>query len=105
MIGTETRLLRFRSVRTVPDKRCHSSNRPVTGPRACLGRKYVIVILLSQHYLTFGVRFNETEGVAALTSIISRYKIEIQDEPQFKHESFEQRRDRILTAQVALTLS
>ncbi|XP_006461186.1 hypothetical protein AGABI2DRAFT_150975 [Agaricus bisporus var. bisporus H97] len=58
------------------------------GPRACLGRK-----------------FNETEGVAALTSIVSRYKIEIQDEPQFKYESFEQRRERILTTQVTLTLA
>lgn len=58
------------------------------GPRACLGRK-----------------FNETEGVAALASLISRYKIEIKDEPQFKHETFEERKSRILKTQVVLTLS
>ncbi|KAF9451960.1 cytochrome P450 [Macrolepiota fuliginosa MF-IS2] len=58
------------------------------GPRACLGRK-----------------FNETEGVAALTSIISQYKVELQDEPQFKHETFEERKNRILTTKLVLTLS
>jgi len=58
------------------------------GPRACLGRK-----------------FNETEGVAAIVSLISRYKIELQDEPQFKHETFEERKARILTTKVTLTLA
>ncbi|KAL9709164.1 hypothetical protein Ac2012v2_007518 [Leucoagaricus gongylophorus] len=58
------------------------------GPRACIGRK-----------------FNETEGVAAITSIISRYKIEIQDEPQFKHETFEERKSRILDVQKLLTIA
>ncbi|KAL9714733.1 hypothetical protein Ac2012v2_001392 [Leucoagaricus gongylophorus] len=58
------------------------------GPRACLGRK-----------------FNETEGVAALTSIISRYKIEIQDEPQFKHETFEECKSRILATDFVFLLS
>lgn len=60
---------------------------------------------LPVHEMKQFTRFNETEGIAALTSIISRYKIEIQDEPQFKHESFEERRARILTAKLVLTLS
>ena len=51
------------------------------------------------------IRFNETEGVAAITSIISRYKIEIQDEPQFKHETFEERKSRILDVQKLLTIA
>ena len=56
--------------------------------------------------LTFNIiRFNETEGVAALTSIISRYKIEIQDEPQFKHETFEECKSRILATDFAFLLS
>lgn len=78
----------------------------ITGPRACLGRKYVPASgFLSVLKLRRYIRFNESEGVAALVSLISRYKIELQDEPQFKHETFEERKTRILTTKLTLTLS
>ncbi|KAF8895529.1 cytochrome P450 [Infundibulicybe gibba] len=49
------------------------------GARACLGR-----------------RFFETEGVAALTMFVSKYKISVKEEPQFENETFEARKERIL---------
>uniref|UniRef100_A0A8H7XL65 Cytochrome P450 n=1 Tax=Psilocybe cubensis TaxID=181762 RepID=A0A8H7XL65_PSICU len=58
------------------------------GARACLGRK-----------------FFETEGIAALTMLVSRYKIKVKYEPEFAAESFEQRYNRILKAYTRLTLT
>ncbi|KLO08417.1 cytochrome P450 [Schizopora paradoxa] len=49
------------------------------GARACIGR-----------------RFAETELIAMLVILISRFKIEILDEPQFAGETFEQRKTRVL---------
>lgn len=43
--------------------------------------------------------------MAAITSLITHYKIEIQDEPQFKYETFEERKSRILKTQLRLTVS
>ncbi|KAI0760164.1 cytochrome P450 [Fomes fomentarius] len=57
------------------------------GPRGCIGRG-----------------FAETEGVAVLTMIISRYKVEVRDEPQFAGETFEQRKARLLKSQHSLTV-
>lgn len=58
------------------------------GARACIGR-----------------RFFETEGIAILTMLISKYKIEVKEEPQFAAESFEQRRERLLANRPGLTLT
>ncbi|THG95398.1 hypothetical protein EW026_g6249 [Hermanssonia centrifuga] len=58
------------------------------GARACLGR-----------------RFFETEGIAILTMLISKYKIEIKDEPEFAAESFEEKKARILQGRQGLTLT
>ncbi|KAF9465378.1 cytochrome P450 [Collybia nuda] len=58
------------------------------GARACLGRK-----------------FFETEGIAVLTMLVSRYTIEVKEEPQFAGETFEAKRDRVLAAWPGLTLS
>ncbi|GBE81403.1 hypothetical protein SCP_0311320 [Sparassis crispa] len=57
------------------------------GARSCLGR-----------------RFSETEGVAILTYLVSRYRIEVKEEPQFASETFEQRKDRLLESRSAITL-
>jgi hypothetical protein len=51
------------------------------------------------------VRFAETEGVAALTLMVSRYKIELMDEPQFAHETLEQTRARLTAARLELGLT
>ncbi|KZV71454.1 cytochrome P450 [Peniophora sp. CONT] len=56
------------------------------GPRACIGR-----------------RFFETEGIAILTMLISQYKVEIKDEPQFAGESFDERKSRVLASKPGLT--
>ncbi|TFK73973.1 cytochrome P450 [Pluteus cervinus] len=59
-----------------------------SGARACLGR-----------------RFFETEGIAILTMLVARYKIEVKEEPQFVGETFEERKARILTTRPGLTLT
>ena len=58
------------------------------GARACLGRK-----------------FAETEGVAMMVSLISRYQFEVMEEPQFAGETFAQRKERVLKTAVGLTLT
>ncbi|EIW78358.1 614 534 cytochrome P450 [Coniophora puteana RWD-64-598 SS2] len=58
------------------------------GYRACVGRK-----------------FSEAEGTAVLTLLISRYRVEIKDEPQFAHETWEQRKERVLRAESRVTLA
>ncbi|KAI0064393.1 cytochrome P450 [Artomyces pyxidatus] len=56
------------------------------GARACIGR-----------------RFFEAEGIAVMTMLISRYKIEIKDEPEFAAETFEERKTRVLAFKPGLT--
>lgn len=58
------------------------------GPRACLGRK-----------------FAETEAVASLTMLVSRYKISVKEEPQFAKETVEQRKARILKTTDLISLT
>ena len=50
-------------------------------------------------------RFFETEGVAIVTMLVSRYKITVKEEPQFAHETFEERKERVLQAKAGLTLT
>ena len=57
------------------------------GARACIGRG-----------------FAETEGVAVLTKIIARYRVEVKDEPRFRGETFEQRKERLLAWGLSLTI-
>ncbi|RDX47256.1 614/534 cytochrome P450 [Lentinus brumalis] len=57
------------------------------GPRACIGRG-----------------FAETEAVAVLTLLVSQYKIDIKDEPQFASETFEQKKARVLKSNVRFTV-
>ena len=52
----------------------------MSGARACIGR-----------------RFSETESVAVLTRIVARYAIQITEEPAYAGETFEQRKQRVLT--------
>ncbi|KAF9049846.1 cytochrome P450 [Panaeolus papilionaceus] len=58
------------------------------GPRACLGRK-----------------FFETEGIAILTMIVSKYNITVKEEAQFANETFAERKARILSARAGLSLT
>ncbi|KAK0466747.1 cytochrome P450 [Desarmillaria tabescens] len=56
--------------------------------RACLGRG-----------------FAETEAIAVITLLISRYKIEVTEEPQFWGETFEERKNRMLKSKGGLSLT
>lgn len=58
------------------------------GVRSCLGRQ-----------------FAELESIIALTMILSKYKMSVKEEPQFAHETFEQKRDRVLFTKPGLTLT
>jgi hypothetical protein len=40
-------------------------------------------------------RFFETEGIAIMTMLVSRYKIEVKEEAEFAGETFEERYARI----------
>jgi hypothetical protein len=51
------------------------------------------------------LRFAETEGIAVLTLMVSRYKIELMDEPQFAHETWGQTRARLTAAKLELGLT
>ncbi|KAI0349208.1 cytochrome P450 [Trametes cingulata] len=57
------------------------------GPRGCIGRG-----------------FSETESIAVLTLIISRYRVEVKEEPQFAGETFEQRKARLTKSKLSVTL-
>jgi len=58
------------------------------GARACIGR-----------------RFAETEMIAMLTILISRYKVEVLKEPRFARETFEERKARVLATKFGITLT
>ena len=48
-------------------------------------------------------RFFETEGIATMTMLVSRYRIEIKEEPEFAGETFEERYARITAFDQGLT--
>jgi len=56
------------------------------GARACIGR-----------------RFSETEAIAVLNTIVSRYKFEVKKEPEFAGESFKERYERITAYEQYIT--
>jgi hypothetical protein len=63
-------------------------------------------LVLNVTLLTFSLsRFSETEAIAVLTMLVSRYKIEVKEEPQFANESFEARKERILACSAGVTLT
>jgi hypothetical protein len=50
-------------------------------------------------------RFFEIEALTVLALIVLHYRIEVLEEPQFMHETLEQRRERVLEAHSGLTLT
>ncbi|KZV87709.1 cytochrome P450 [Exidia glandulosa HHB12029] len=58
------------------------------GVRACIGR-----------------RFFETEGIAILITLVSKYKITVKDEPQYRGLSTEQLREKLLRARPIVTVT
>jgi hypothetical protein len=50
-------------------------------------------------------RFFETEGIAILTMLMSRYKVGIKEEPQFAGETFDERFERLFQVNQGITLA
>jgi hypothetical protein len=48
-------------------------------------------------------RFFETEGIAIMTMLVLRYKIEVKEEPEFAGETIEERYARITAFRQGLT--
>jgi hypothetical protein len=48
-------------------------------------------------------RFFETEGIAIMTMLVSRYKIEVKEEPEFAGETFEERYARVTAFDESMT--
>jgi hypothetical protein len=59
--------------------------------------------VIERTVLTISFRFFETEGIAIMTMLVSRYKIEVKEEPEFAGESFEERYARITAFDEGLT--
>ena len=74
------------------------------GPRACLGRRYVIS-RASYRLISTTRSFFETEGIAIMTLLLSRYKVELKDEPEFANETFEEKYQRVLQVKQGITLA
>jgi hypothetical protein len=53
----------------------------------------------------FSFRFFETEGIAVVTMLVSKYKIEVKEEPEFAGETFEERYARITAFDERLTMT
>jgi hypothetical protein len=49
-------------------------------------------------------RFFEAEGIAIMTMLVSRYKIEVKEEPEFAGETFEERYARITAFDQGITI-
>ena len=52
-----------------------------------------------------GCRFAEIEAIVVLVLFVTRYKIEVKPEVKYMHETFEERRERILKTTDGLTLT
>ena len=56
------------------------------------------------YYLyVFLFRFFETESIAVITIMMSRYSVEVKKEPEFAGETFEQRYARVTAFDLGLT--
>jgi hypothetical protein len=51
----------------------------------------------------FSPRFFETEGIAVMTTLVSKYRIEVKEEPEFAGETSEERYARITASKEGLT--
>ncbi|KAI0030490.1 614/534 cytochrome P450 [Vararia minispora EC-137] len=56
------------------------------GARSCIGR-----------------RFAETEAIVILSMLLAHYRVSVTDEPRFAHETFEQRKERVLSNKPGIT--
>ena len=50
-------------------------------------------------------RFAEVEATVIMTRLVMQYKISITEEPQFAHESLEQRKERVMRSYQGISLT
>ena len=48
-------------------------------------------------------RFSETESLAVINMLVSRYRLEVKEEPEFAGETFEERYTRVTTFDEGIT--
>ena len=82
---------------------CHHYSSYFPGARACLGRRCVLLWYNRNPPSRRIFRFFETEGLAIMTMLVSKYSIEIKEEPQFAGETSEERYARIMACDQAVT--
>jgi hypothetical protein len=63
----------------------------------------VVVKLRANRPHTSSTRFAETEAIAIINMLVSRYRFEVKDEPEFAGETFEERYARITAFDQILT--
>jgi hypothetical protein len=69
-----------------------------------MGRRCELLQCNREHVSSqISFRFFETEGIAIMTMLVSRYKIEVKEEPEFAGETFEERYARITAFNQGLT--
>ena len=64
-----------------------------------------MLLLEKATHHTTPCRFSETEAVAVLSIIISKYKVELLEEPQYANETFEEKKARVLAVKRGITLT
>ena len=73
-----------------------------TGPRSCIGKRYARIFFhlkkVSGNEYSFTVRFAEIESITTLALMVIHYEISVTENPIFAHETWEQRRDRVMDA-------
>jgi hypothetical protein len=74
-------------------------------PVHALAESPLILMTISDLFSPESYRFFETEGIAILTTLVSQYKISVKEEPQFAHETFEERKARIIATQQGITIT
>ena len=89
---------------SLESRRCNDDSRRLCRS-SCLSRETVraVVLWLSAECSQNVFRFFETEGLAIMTMLVSRYKIEVKEEPEFAGETFEERYARITAFDQGMT--
>ncbi len=62
-----------------------------------------VVVKKRAEFLHTTSRFSETEGIAVINMLVSRYRLEVKEEPEFAGETFEERYARITAFDQILT--
>ena len=70
-----------------------------------LAESPLVLMTISDLFSPESYRFSETEGIAILTTLVSQYKLSVKEEPQFAHETFEERKARITSARQGITIA